>query len=90
MYNNATSVVEEEVEEEEGAREKDEFSHITCIVTVLLVLTSFWLPRNHEVIKSPGLMIYAKLYNVIYTTIIPIFLIFSSRDFRLFKTIDVQ
>ena len=90
MYDNASSEVEEEVEEEEEALEKHEFSHITCIVAIVLVLTSFWLPRNREVLKSPGLMIYAKLYNVIYTTIIPIFLIFSSRDFRLFKTSDVQ
>ena len=90
LHNNTTSVVDEEVEEEEDAREKDNFSHITCIVVVLLVLTSYWLPRNYEILKSPGLMIYAKLYNVIYTTIIPIFLIFSSKDFRLFKTRDVQ
>ena len=85
MYNNATIEEEEEVEaeEEEEEEEVDEFSHITCIVTVLLVLTSFWLPRNYEVLKSPGLMIYAKLYNVIYTTIIPIFLLFSRKSFRL-------
>ena len=68
----------EDLEEEE----EEEFSPFTCVVTSILVLISFWLPRNYEVLKQPELLIYTKLYNVIYTTIIPIFWIFSGKQFR--------
>ena len=76
--------------EEEEVNHKDELSHCSCILTVLLVLTSFWLPRNYEVLKRPELLIYTKLYNIIYTTVISIFVTFSTYDFKVFKIRNVE